>query len=219
MPDSLTISNDIPSILSYTLGRSSESTTSFTPFTVVPSDYTVNYGITAISPVPDDSNLIIFSNLSRQIRVYGTNIFENGDHNSGKYVPGVYIVTISALGDNNIDLEKTFDVAVTVLDPCETSTFVFDSAFVSANPIIYVVGDPVVTEIFSNTAPKITQSETIVTCPPIELSVTDTSLIVLAAYNAFTFTPATNQLNIESQLLADYTNSPYNLRVHAKFAS
>jgi len=218
-PDSLTISNDIPTTLSYTIGRSAETTTAFTPFTVVPSDYTVNYGITAISPVPADSNLITFSNLTRQISVYGTNVFENGNHNSGQYVPGVYTVTVSTSGDNNIDLGKSFDVAITVVDPCESSTFAFDSTFVSANPITYIVGDPEIIETFSITAPKITQSETITTCPPIEFSVTDTSLNVLATYNAFTFTTAANQFKIESQLVADSTNSPYNLRVHAKYAS
>ena len=193
MPDSVTISNDIPTALSYSVGRSSATTPSFTPFTVVPSDYSVNYAITAISPVPADSNLITFSNLTRQISVYGSNIFKNGDHDSGQYVSGVYTVTVSALGDNNVDLGKSFDVTITVDDPCESSTFAFDSTFVSANPITYIVGDPAITETFSNTAPKITQSETITTCPPIEYTMTDTSQIVLAAYNAFTFSPASNQ--------------------------
>ena len=186
---------------------------------MVPSDYTVNYAITVISPVPADSNLITFSNLTRQISVYGLNIFENGDYNSGQYVPGIYIVTVSALGDNNLDLGESFDVTITVEDPCESSTFGFDSTFVSANPITYFVGDPAITETFLNTSPMITQSETITICPPIEYSVTDSSLIVLTAYNAFTFNPASNQFKIESQLLADAADFPYNLRVHAKYAS
>lgn len=62
----------------------------------------------SVSPTPPNTSLITFDGVNRSITVLGNNLFENGDHNSGQYVPQVYIATIKAFGDNNYDTGSSF---------------------------------------------------------------------------------------------------------------
>ena len=57
----------------------------------------------------------------------GTNaIFYNGDHLTGIYNPGVYIVEVRAWADNSYDTLVFVDLTVTIVDPCVTATLTID---------------------------------------------------------------------------------------------
>lgn len=121
-------------------------------------------------------------------------MFEGGDQDTGQYVPQVYTAMIKAFGDNNFDTGTKFSVPITIGDPCDlpSGTLSFDSSFVSSSPLSYSIADPALIENFTLTAPKLTQAETIVNCPPITLSMTDSSLNSLTTYNAFSFDVSLN---------------------------
>lgn len=108
-----------------------------------------------------------------------------------------------------------------MIDPCDlpSGTISFSNSFISANPLTYLIGDPAFTETFSITHPELTQAESIVSCPPITLTMTDDSLNPLTTFGALSFDPSLNQFKIESSDLADASANPFTMRVHAKYES
>ena len=64
---------------------------------------------------------------------------------ANNYVAGDYLVEVSSWTEDDNDLRTTFDVTVTVLDPCDPvngGTITVNSNIINPNPITYVIKAP-----------------------------------------------------------------------------
>ena len=134
VPTSLTTSSFGSGSVSYTLGRTAE-TTSFTGWTTIPTVCTIWYEMTialaAADPrygtatTFDPSSVIGFDSVTRTLTANGSDVFFGGDHSTGIYTPGVYDVEVRAwAGDPGTPTDTTsfISIEVTIVDPCDVAS-------------------------------------------------------------------------------------------------
>lgn len=100
------------------------------------------------------------------------------------------------MADNSFDPSVSFDITVTVVDPCElpTGNLTIDPTILSSNLLIYTILEPQIQENLS--VSKVTESETIATCPPIVFDVLDSANQAMSTYTQFDFDSNTNKFTV-----------------------
>lgn len=63
--------------------------------------------------------MIIFDDVALTVKVSGINVFGEGDHLTGIYMPGIYYIQIEAQNANGVPTGTQIDMIVTVTDPCD----------------------------------------------------------------------------------------------------
>ena len=100
---------------SYTLGDAALTTTSFTDFTIVPSQCTVTYVAQWITPLPDPS-LVTYDDVSKSFTIVGSDLSWDG----------TYTIAVVALDIAGADTGGFFTFDLTVVDLCNTATINLD---------------------------------------------------------------------------------------------
>ena len=54
-------------------------------------------------------------------------IFHSGDHLTGLYTPGQYVIEVRAFADNDFETGEFQDLTINVLDPCLEATLTIDN--------------------------------------------------------------------------------------------
>lgn len=178
-----------PADFDYTVGRPAIETDPIDPFTWVP-DYCPMTYKSVVTPDPGDPTIFIFDDLSLTHTVETTDIAK----------AGIYTVETRAVTPLGVDTGIGNSFQITIIDPCESASLIFDSAIVP-NPYEYVLfGTPDVQTIPIS---DVSSSETIATCPPILLTVVKADLTgidgEIFVYNAGAetlITYSTDQLKI-----------------------
>jgi len=107
IPSSIAETQFSPSSLSYTLGRAAVTST-FAAWTTVPAICSLVFqmqvfkGLTKAggSIVLADASLISLNAAARTLTVQGSSVFAGGDHVTGTYMPGTYLVEIKAYSND-----------------------------------------------------------------------------------------------------------------------
>ena len=77
----------------------------FTPsWTTIPEVCNLKYKLT-VTPVPDNPTMIDFEDDSEEVWVQTDSVYFNGDHTTGFYNPGTYVVEVRAWADNDYDTD------------------------------------------------------------------------------------------------------------------
>lgn len=62
------------------------------------------------------------------VTVGTSSIFHSGDHLTGKYTPGSYVVEVRAWADNAYDTNTFEELLVEIVDPCLLATLTIDNS-------------------------------------------------------------------------------------------
>ena len=169
-----------PSDVVYTVGQSALDTAAIAPFTYVPNYCPITYTFEVTPADPADLTTFLFDDANLIHTIETSDIAK----------AGTYSVKTRAVTPLGVDTSIGNTFTVTIIDPCTLATLTIDPTIVPSQ-YEYLLQSPA--DVQSILSSKVASSATIVTCPPIELSVVkdDLSPIDVAV---FTFSSASSTL-------------------------